>query len=115
MWKTVMQDRSKRQVYADWAKERDSGIGAFLEFDPERGAAIPASLSPGELYDAETDNEDARSARKESGERVKGVPFGLKDNLALRSFKLTCGSRMLETVVAPYSATAVERDRKSVV
>jgi aspartyl-tRNA(Asn)/glutamyl-tRNA(Gln) amidotransferase subunit A len=37
------------------------------------------------------------------------MPFGVKDNIAVRSFRLTCGSRILKDFVSPYSATVVER------
>ena len=33
----------------------------------------------------------------------------MKDNIAVRGFRLTCGSRMLEKFVSPYTATAVRR------
>ena len=44
-----------------------------------------------------------------SGSLLSGMPFAAKDNIAVRDFKLTCGSRMLENLVSPYDATAVKR------
>jgi aspartyl-tRNA(Asn)/glutamyl-tRNA(Gln) amidotransferase subunit A len=41
--------------------------------------------------------------------RLAGVPLALKDNLSLAGTPLTCGSRILQGYVAPYTATAVER------
>ena len=38
-----------------------------------------------------------------------GVPVAIKDNLLLRGEKATCGSKMLEEYVAPFSATCVEK------
>jgi aspartyl-tRNA(Asn)/glutamyl-tRNA(Gln) amidotransferase subunit A len=38
-----------------------------------------------------------------------GVPFVVKDNLAVAGMQLTCGSRTLEGYVSPYTATAIER------
>ncbi len=38
-----------------------------------------------------------------------GVPMGIKDNLAVEGVRMTCASRMLESYIAPYSATVVER------
>ncbi|MFP4408190.1 MAG: amidase family protein [Spirochaetaceae bacterium] len=109
MWNNVLNDPARREAYAEWAKERDEEIGSFLEFDPDRGVAVTGSLSPGELYDPETDSDEEREARRSAAERIKELPFGIKDNIALRNFKLTCGSRMLEPMLSPYSATAVER------
>jgi aspartyl-tRNA(Asn)/glutamyl-tRNA(Gln) amidotransferase subunit A len=38
-----------------------------------------------------------------------GVPFAAKDNIAASSTPLTCGSRILEGYVSPYTATVIER------
>ncbi|MEM9293690.1 MAG: Asp-tRNA(Asn)/Glu-tRNA(Gln) amidotransferase subunit GatA [Acidobacteriota bacterium] len=40
---------------------------------------------------------------------LAGVPVAIKDNLSIAGRSLSCGSRILEGYVAPYSATAVER------
>ena len=38
-----------------------------------------------------------------------GVPFAAKDNIAVTGLPVTCGSRILESYVTPYTATAIER------
>ncbi len=40
---------------------------------------------------------------------LAGVPVAVKDNICTRDVRTTCGSRILEHYVPPYSATAVER------
>ncbi len=40
---------------------------------------------------------------------LAGVPVAIKDNICTRDVRTTCGSRILERYVPPYSATAVER------
>ncbi|MBP8274921.1 MAG: Asp-tRNA(Asn)/Glu-tRNA(Gln) amidotransferase subunit GatA [Acidobacteria bacterium] len=40
---------------------------------------------------------------------LHGVPIALKDNIVVKDVIATAGSRMLETFVAPYDATVVER------
>ena len=38
-----------------------------------------------------------------------GIPFAAKDNIAATGLPVTCGSRILEGYVTPYSATVIER------
>ena len=50
-------------------------------------------------------------ARVRGGERLPlaGVPLAVKDNMCLTGTRTTCGSKILEHWVAPYTATAVAR------
>ncbi len=57
---------------------------------------------------------DARRARRAYGDTdgsapLLGVPLAIKDVLCVEGLPCTCGSRILEDFVPPYSATAVER------
>jgi aspartyl-tRNA(Asn)/glutamyl-tRNA(Gln) amidotransferase subunit A len=52
---------------------------------------------------------DRQVAAGEDPGLLAGVPVALKDNLSLAGSALTCGSRILEGYVAPYTGTAVER------
>jgi aspartyl-tRNA(Asn)/glutamyl-tRNA(Gln) amidotransferase subunit A len=54
---------------------------------------------------------DARRARGEDPGPLAGVAVAVKDNIATRGVRTTCASRMLETHVPLYDATAVERLR----
>jgi aspartyl-tRNA(Asn)/glutamyl-tRNA(Gln) amidotransferase subunit A len=40
---------------------------------------------------------------------LAGVPIAVKDNMCLESTRTTCGSKILERWIAPYTATAVAR------
>lgn len=54
--------------------------------------------------------------RLKSGENVGvlcGAPISIKDNICIQDTITTCGSRMLEEFVAPYTATAVSRLREA--
>ena len=52
---------------------------------------------------------DRRRGRGERLGPLAAVPFVHKDNLALAGQPLSCGSRILEGYVSPYTATALER------
>ncbi len=82
-WKRVIVN--SLEPYARVVRERDANLGAFLEFDPARRPGAP---------------EDGPLA---------GIPIAVKDNLAVRDFHLTCGSRIMGNHVSPYDATVVAR------
>ena len=71
-------------------------IGAYLELFEDGPQARAAEI-------------DRRIAAGEDPGPLAGVPVALKDNLNLEDHALTCGSRILQGYVAPYTATAVER------
>ncbi len=52
---------------------------------------------------------DARLADGEPMTDLFGVPIAIKDNICVRGVRATCGSRILENFIPPYSATAIER------
>jgi aspartyl-tRNA(Asn)/glutamyl-tRNA(Gln) amidotransferase subunit A len=52
---------------------------------------------------------DAQRAAGRELPRFAGVPIAVKDNIAVKGQPLTCGSRILENYVAPYTSTAVQR------
>ena len=76
--------RAKLEAYKAYALPLEKKIGSFLSFRPD----APASQAAGPL---------------------SGLPFGVKDNIAVEGFPLTCGSKMLADVVSPYDATVVAR------
>jgi len=47
--------------------------------------------------------------QKGGGGAFYGLVWGIKDNFALKGVRMTCGSKMLENYVPPYTATPVER------
>lgn len=82
MWKTIID--TSREKYVEFLTAQDRETGAFLE---TRVPAVPETGAGNDLT----------------------IPIAVKDNIAVRGFRLTCGSRMLEELVSPYTATAVER------
>lgn len=85
-WAGVLSDPARLKSYKEYVAGWEKKIGSFLEFDATR-----------------TEEDSASEGA------LKGVPFGVKDNIAVKNFRLTCGSKMLEHLVSPYTATAVKR------
>jgi aspartyl-tRNA(Asn)/glutamyl-tRNA(Gln) amidotransferase subunit A len=85
-WHGIATAEGRRDTWKAFARKRNEELGCFLQLDPELGKDGFTPDGP-----------------------LSGVPFGVKDNIAVRSFRLTCGSRILRDFVSPYSATAVER------
>jgi aspartyl-tRNA(Asn)/glutamyl-tRNA(Gln) amidotransferase subunit A len=98
------------------ARVRGGEIGAVevVASCLERTAAVEPLLA---AYLAVHDEEARRRAadidrRRRAGGplgALAGVPVALKDNLSVAGQRLTCGSRILDGYVAPYTATAVDR------
>lgn len=91
-WRNALSSSQRRRAYAEYVQAWEAKLGAFLAFDPERRA------------------KDAAAARDRQTEGpLAGLPFAVKDNIAVEGFPLTCASRMLEGLTSPYTATAVKR------
>ncbi len=88
-WRGLTAGAEQLQQYKELLEVYDSRIGSFLEIDPVKGAAL--------IQD-----------RRGSGP-LAGVPFGVKDNIAVKNFQLSCGSKILENFISPYTATAVQK------
>lgn len=85
--KKKINSQEEMEKYAASVRAVDRRIGAFLEFDPQK------------YFSAET----------EPSLPLAQIPIAVKDNIAVKDFRLTCGSKMLADFVSPYTATAVER------
>ena len=71
--------------------EAGRALNALISLNPhaaEQAAQVATRLAAGETLP------------------LAGVPIIIKDNLNLRGTRTTCGSRMLEGYVSPYTATA---------
>jgi len=92
--------------FSAYLRTWEATIGSFLEIDeaaleacsgPEPAAASPAGSGMG--------------SRESAPSPLAGLPFAVKDNLAVAGLRLSCGSRLLKGVSAPYDATCVARLR----
>jgi len=79
----------------------------------ERIARLDGSLNAFITVAAEPALEQARAADRRlargEGGPLTGIPIAHKDIFCSHGLRTTCGSRMLESFVAPYSAAVVER------
>jgi aspartyl-tRNA(Asn)/glutamyl-tRNA(Gln) amidotransferase subunit A len=98
-WKKSVATTEQIAAYGDFVRRVDKDLGAFLALDPGR---LPAGTGA-------AGNAGAAGTADETAGPLSGLPFGVKDNIAVEGMNLTCGSHMLETVRSPYSATAVTR------
>lgn len=62
---------------------------------------------------AQADQSDARLAEGEPMRPLEGVPVAIKDNMVIKGIRTTCGSKILEHYIPPYTATAVTRLREA--
>jgi aspartyl-tRNA(Asn)/glutamyl-tRNA(Gln) amidotransferase subunit A len=79
------------QDYLSYFKEWEEKVGAFIQFDPEKEPPKETPAPAGE------------------GQNFSGLPFAVKDNIAVEGFSLSCGSKLLAGLKAPYTATAVRK------
>lgn len=84
------------KAYLKQIKTVDPSIGAYLYVDTE-GALEAARML------------DEKIKKKEKLGSLLGVPFGIKDNIVTKNMPTTCGSKMLEHYMSPYTATVVDR------
>ena len=90
---------SARELAAEFyarVDSRNAELNAFLTLSPERAYS-------------QADRIDAAIARGERLPALAGVPIAIKDVLSTRGIRTTCASKILESYVPPYDATAVER------
>jgi len=96
--KLVSREVSSREVTQaclDRVHQVDNRIRAFISYDAEEALT-------------QADTADKRLA---AGERTPllGVPIGIKDVIAVKGQRLTCGSKILGNFVSPYDATVIQK------
>lgn len=76
--------------------EKDLEVRAYLTVSSERALERAKKV-------------DRRIAEGEAIPELAGVPVAVKDVILTRGIRTTCGSKMLENYIPPYSSTAIER------
>ncbi len=90
-WKGITSNDTEYERWKREVSELDEEIKSFIQFDPDLGRKLTDS---------------GRTGREGM---LEGIPFAVKDNIAVKSFKLTCGSEILKEFTSTYNATAVEK------
>ncbi len=103
----VEMSEALREGKVSSAELLQSSFDAIDKTDPEVKAFV-SHADRGRLL-AKAREIDSKRAAGEEVPRFAGVPIAVKDNIAVKGEPLTCGSRILENYVAPYTSTAVQR------
>jgi aspartyl-tRNA(Asn)/glutamyl-tRNA(Gln) amidotransferase subunit A len=83
-----------------YTNEWESKINAFIEL----------KLKDGGLMESQGETKNSQDAPPPQAlALVSGFPFAVKDNIAVKDFSLTCGSRLLAHFRSPYSAAVVQK------
>jgi aspartyl-tRNA(Asn)/glutamyl-tRNA(Gln) amidotransferase subunit A len=82
------------QAYLDEIKERDGDIHAYLE-----------------VYEDVMKQADDAQKKVKQGNVLAGIPIALKDNMLAEGRRAGSASKILESYVAPYDATAIKKLR----
>ncbi len=77
-------------------KNIDRRINAFITLDEE------GAIDSARRIDKKISNGDKLGA-------LCGIPIGLKDNINYKGLKTTCGSKILENFISPYTATIAQK------
>ncbi|MBN1592389.1 MAG: Asp-tRNA(Asn)/Glu-tRNA(Gln) amidotransferase subunit GatA [Candidatus Coatesbacteria bacterium] len=84
------------ESYLAKAREGQPALNAFISIDNEGALARAGAL-------------DSLRVEARSRMRLFGIPIAVKDNICVKGGKATCGSRILNSFISPYSATVTEK------
>ena len=79
----------------------DTKVRAFLTLAPEQALA-QAGMADKKLS-------SLRKSKSESFPPLLGLPIAVKDLLAVKGMRCTCGSKILENFIPPFTATSVQK------
>ena len=107
VFENIDEHECKIHAYLDFWKEESLKKAREIDEMLANRAYSETALNPG--------NSEAEGLA-DPGEELPpllGVPVAVKDNLMLSGRKMTCGSKMLQDYIAPYSATCIEKLEKA--
>jgi aspartyl-tRNA(Asn)/glutamyl-tRNA(Gln) amidotransferase subunit A len=99
--------------FTRYAQDWEAKINAFIEINLAREGGGPPSPQPRSaglpLPPLRGDTPRNAPLPPQAADLVAGLPFAVKDNIAVKDFPLTCGSKLLEHFRSPYNATVVDK------
>ncbi len=87
----------------------DFAAADLVEASLQRLRLLEPAVNAMITIDAENAAARAAAWNAQSDAPLSGLPVAVKDNIMIRSLRATCGSRILENFVPPYTATSVEK------
>lgn len=81
------------KAYCDRINERENDVNAFVTT----------------YLDEAMEKAKEIQENKELTGDFTGIPIGIKDNICVKGTRTTCGSKMLENFIAPYSASVAQK------
>jgi len=101
------------ELHAAYSKREltvEAVTSAYLDSITKRDGALHAYLTVlGEAAMAQASALDERLRNGEQPAGLFGVPIAIKDNMCLAGTRTTAASKILDTYVAPYTATVVQK------
>lgn len=109
LWRGEVSARELAEAHLRHIERVDPAVHAYLTVVADRALA-QAEAADRWLAGRRKEAGNGRAAAPQnSAERLVGIPWACKDVLCTKDVRTTCGSRILENFVPPYSATAVVR------
>lgn len=93
--------RELTNAYLDRINRLEPSLHAYITLTPE--LAVESANQADRLY------KEARTSGNSDLPALLGLPLAIKDLLALKDVRCTCGSHILENFLPPYTATSVKR------
>ena len=111
MTTVTVKELSQKLSSGEWTSEQV--VSAYLKQIEMQNSELNALLGVADDGIEQAKAIDDRRAKGESLHPLAGIPIVVKDNILVKGWSATAGSRMLENYKASYDATVIDRLRKA--